>query len=126
MSTSQFDTWRDASGNNPSTALQVQQGRAKSWWNLNGTGVIAERDSFNVTSYTDNGVGDYTATFAAAMPNANYAPQITGNENLAAVGRMANAPRTVAPTTSALRTGSWDSGTTATDHEFVYGLVAGD
>ena len=31
------------------------------------------RDSFNVSSVIDNGTGDYTVTFASAMPNANYA-----------------------------------------------------
>jgi len=35
----------------------------KAWVNFNGTGTIAIRDSYNVTSLTDNGVGDYTVTF---------------------------------------------------------------
>lgn len=74
MSTARFDTLRDAAGNNPSTAQQIQQGRAKAWFNLDGTGTIAARDSFNVSSFTDNGVGDYTTSYASGMPSANYAP----------------------------------------------------
>ena len=31
------------------------------------------RDSFNVTSVTDNGTGNYTVNLAITMPNANYA-----------------------------------------------------
>lgn len=54
-------------------------GSAAVWSNLNGTGTIAERDSYNVTSYTDNGTGDYTITIANDMANTNYAVLATGN-----------------------------------------------
>lgn len=50
----------------------VLHGTAKAWLNLNGTGTIATRDSFNVSSVVDNGTGSYTANFATAFPNANY------------------------------------------------------
>lgn len=42
------------------------------WVNFNGTGTVAIRDNFNVSSITDNGAGDYTANFLTAMDNANY------------------------------------------------------
>ena len=45
---------------------------SKAWVNFNGTGVVAIRDSFNVSSITDNGVGNYTVNFTNAMANANY------------------------------------------------------
>ncbi len=44
----------------------------RAWVNFNGTGVVAIRSSGNVTSITDNGVGDYTVNFTNAMPDANY------------------------------------------------------
>jgi hypothetical protein len=44
----------------------------RAWVNFNGTGVVAIRASGNVSSITDNGVGDYTVNFATAMPDANY------------------------------------------------------
>ena len=34
----------------------------RAWVNFNGTGTVAIRASFNVTSITDNGTGDYTLT----------------------------------------------------------------
>jgi len=40
--------------------------------NFNGTGTVAIRASGNVSSITDNGVGDYTVNFTTAMPDANY------------------------------------------------------
>lgn len=42
--------------------------------NFNGTGVVAINASFNVTSITDNGTGDYTVNFTAAFADANYCP----------------------------------------------------
>lgn len=44
----------------------------RAWVNFNGTGVVAIRASGNVSSITDNGVGDYTMNFSTAMPDANY------------------------------------------------------
>lgn len=44
----------------------------KVWVNFNGTGTVAIRDSFNVTSITDGGTGIYTVTFTNAMGNVNY------------------------------------------------------
>lgn len=39
-------------------------GVAAAWVNFNGTGVIATRDSLNVSSLTDNGAGDYSINFS--------------------------------------------------------------
>lgn len=46
---------------------------AKAWVNFNGTGTVAIRDSYNVSSITDNGVGDYTINYGTALNNNNYA-----------------------------------------------------
>jgi hypothetical protein len=45
----------------------------RAWVNFNGTGTVAIRGSGNVTSITDNGVGNYTVNFTVAMPDVNYA-----------------------------------------------------
>ena len=49
----------------------------KAWVNFNGTGVVAERDSFNISSITDNSTGNYTINFTTAMEDANYCANIT-------------------------------------------------
>lgn len=46
---------------------------SRAWVNFNGTGTVAIRGSGNVTSITDNGVGDYTINFTTAVADANYA-----------------------------------------------------
>ncbi len=54
-----------ASGSAPSYS-------ARAWVNFNGTGTVAIRASGNVTSITDNGVGNYTVNFTTAMSDVNY------------------------------------------------------
>jgi len=50
----------------------------KAWVNFDGTLVTNPgsttgiRASYNVSSITDNGVGNYTVNFTTAMPNVNY------------------------------------------------------
>jgi len=44
----------------------------RAWVNFNGTGTVAIRASFNVSSISDNGSGDYTVTYTTAMPDAKY------------------------------------------------------
>ena len=55
---------------NASGAAPIYACRA--WVNFNGTGTVAIRASGNVSSITDNGVGNYTVNFTTAMPDANY------------------------------------------------------
>ena len=50
----------------------VVEGSNKMWCNFQGTGTAAIRDSFNTSSITDNGTGDYRFTFTNAMNNVNY------------------------------------------------------
>jgi hypothetical protein len=45
---------------------------ALAWVNFNGTGTVAIRASYNVSSITDNGTGNYTVNFANALNDANY------------------------------------------------------
>jgi hypothetical protein len=69
----------------------------RAWVNFNGTGTVAIRASGNVSSITDNGVGDYTVNFSTALSDANFAATIT-----AATPYQA-APHVVTYTSSTLR-----------------------
>ena len=64
-----------------STSMQTGQQACKAWVNFNGTGTVAIRAGYNVSSITDNGAGDYTVNFTTAMPDANYAPAIATQRN---------------------------------------------
>ena len=73
MSTAKFDTLSNLAGTQTVPVATVAQGSAKAWVNFNGTGTVAIRAAFNVSSITDNSTGDYTANFTTAMVDANYA-----------------------------------------------------
>ena len=73
MSTLKVNNLQDINGANNSTPEQVAQGRAKAWVDFNGQGTVAIRDSFNVSSITDNGTGNYTVNFSSTFPNTHYA-----------------------------------------------------
>jgi hypothetical protein len=49
-----------------------QSGLCKAFVNFDGSGTVAIRASYNVSSITDNGTGDYTVNFTTAMVDANY------------------------------------------------------
>jgi len=68
MSTLRVNTIQNQAG----TGQPSISGLAQAWVNFNGTGTVAIRASFNVTSITDNGTGDYTTNFTTAMVDANY------------------------------------------------------
>ena len=63
----------------------------RAWVNFNGTGTVAIRASGNVSSITDNGVGDYTVNFTTAMQDANYAAVFGGpySDGISSVGFIA-------------------------------------
>jgi len=72
MSTLRTTTLSNAAGSASVPVDTVISGSAKAWVNFNGTGTVAIRGAFNVSSITDNGIGDYTVNFTNAMPDANF------------------------------------------------------
>ena len=88
----------------------------RAWVNFNGTGTVAIRASGNVSSITDNGVGDYTVNFTTAMPDANYCWSLGGDGSGARANTWGYAKTNAAvPTTSALRVLFNDDTSTAID-----------
>jgi hypothetical protein len=74
----------------------------RAWVNFNGTGAVAIRAQFNVSSITDNGTGDYTVNYTTALADANYSFQATasqastGNNGFACTILDTSAPSTTA------------------------------
>lgn len=73
------------------TFQALSSGNLKAWVCFNGTGTIAIKASLNVSSITDNGVGQYTVNFTSALADTNYATLIGWNTS-------ANGSYTVSPT----------------------------
>ena len=79
----------------------------RAWVNFNGTSTVAIRASYNVSSITDNGTGDYTVNFTTAMVDANYSFTLSGGANSTVNITFTN--KSAAPTASALRIGAGNS-----------------
>ena len=45
----------------------------RAWVNFNGSGTVAIRDDFNVSSITDSGTGLFKVNISNALSNSNYA-----------------------------------------------------
>jgi hypothetical protein len=85
----------------------------KAWVNFNGTtspGTI--RSSYNVSSVTKNGTGDYTVNFSTAMADANYVLAGTNSYNLSTSGSSTAilAPYIKSTSSIRIRTNSGNSG----------------
>ena len=93
----------------------------KAWVNFNGTGTVAIRASYNVSSITDNGTGDYTVNFTTALVDANYSTVITCNLNATGnSSRLGSAPFNQAATTGSIRMQTTlSSSTGAEDMQFI-------
>lgn len=81
MSTIKATTLSNLAGSKTVPTDTVVDGSAKAWVNFNGTGTVAIRRAFNVSSITDNGTGDYTVNFTNAMADANYCANLSGSSN---------------------------------------------
>jgi hypothetical protein len=76
---------------------------AKAWVNFNGTGTVAIRASFNVSTITDNGTGDYTVNFTTAMPDVNYGWTASGGDETNSNRITLNAGTNYSAATGSLR-----------------------
>jgi hypothetical protein len=122
--------------NDDTGVLATQNGMtgiAKAWAVFTGgqgntAGTI--NGSFNVSSITVNGTGDYTVNYTTAMPNANYTVFGCCREDTAGVANTSN--RMIAPrrdsstiTTSSVRLGCADFGYAATNAELIFVSIFG-
>ena len=100
MSTIKADNIATLAGVSTSMSNAVN-GSAKAWVNFNGTGTVAIRRAFNVSSISDNGTGNYTVNFTTAMPDADYA--ITGTASGASFNGFIGVYPGLSPATSSVR-----------------------
>ena len=79
----------------------VVNGSAKNWLAFDGTPTTpAARGSFNHSSLTDNGTGDFTNNFTSSLADVNYAPMVLGSHNSS---NFASGPELTGIATSSVR-----------------------
>jgi hypothetical protein len=106
LGTTKVTAIADSAGSNSSTPAAIANGTAKAWVNFNGTGTVAIRASYNVSSITDNGTGDYTVNFTTALADANYAAIASSQESSSTAPLVTWAPRISGLTVSNFRVAS--------------------
>ena len=102
----------------------IQQGLAKAWVNFDGTGTVAIRDSYNVSSITDNGTANWGSNYTTALVNTNYCVQITGSDLGTAASASVAALRSIAVGSCTIATISYSG--TSTDRDQVHVAILGD
>ena len=132
MSTLKVNNIQTAGGGSNSTPEQIEHGRAKAWINFDGDGTISIRDSFNVSSITDNGTGDYTVSYSTAMASTFYCGVGGGkgdndgtdaNKTVTSFKRISSTPATG---NSRIVTGFGNNAGTGTNSTVVTWVVFGD
>ena len=89
-------------GEGNSTTTNLQQGLCKSWISFDGSGTVSINDSFNISTLTDNTVGENTTTYTNSFGSANYTGTgLPKRETSTNYPNMANIDGTV--TTSAMK-----------------------
>jgi hypothetical protein len=88
-------------GTNSTSSTNCIQGSAKAWVNFAGSTTI--RASYNVSSITVNGSGDFTVNFTNAFSDANYAMAGIAGAGSAQLACLVQPFNAYAPTTSACR-----------------------
>lgn len=95
----------------------------RAWVNFNGSGTPAIRASGNVSSITDNGLGNYTVNFTQAMPDTSYAvvamSSNTGGDSGTAQSGVTSTNRSTGSTTLFNRYIAGNNGSTGTDADFI-------
>ncbi|WP_439501530.1 hypothetical protein [Aminobacter ciceronei] len=97
------------------STMGSHQGMAKAWVNFNGTGTPAIAASFNVSSITDNGTGDYTINFTSALVDANFACSVAtyGNQGGTNDYRAHGSPKAFASSSVRIQCGRADEASSA-------------
>ena len=135
MSTLSVNTVKSLNTNAPvfQNTSGTEKGQlCKEWVNFDGTFCTSPfteanggiRDSFNVSSITDNGTGDYTLNFTNNMSSANYVLCMSGSTNNSYTRAGTQAPASM--TASTARVFTANSGGSSADREYCAVAIFGD
>lgn len=112
----------------------VLNGSAKCWVNFTSITTTAVRDSFNVSSLTDQTTGQTEVNFTSSMANTNYKPDGWSNSNSAYNNFSGNAQQGIGTSHSSMNGmltgscsyGSYQTGSGYTDSQLIFFSVHGD
>jgi hypothetical protein len=108
-------------GTNTTSATNLVKAPCVAWINYKGTATVSIRASYNVSSVTVNGTGDYTINFTNALADANYAAggMLSWTNGVNASGAVSIRTDAGTPTASAFRINCVGQNGTAYDRDYV-------
>ncbi len=118
-------------GTSPTTFVspgrqQYHPGSTKAWIHFDGTGTVSVKASYNVSSITDNGTGEYTVNFSTAFSgNLAYNWSISGSVSTSQ-GGFSTGPYGAAPSTTAFRFVTFSPTLVITDFQYASVSFHGD
>ena len=126
MSEIRATTISDAAGTGPITL--TGQSAAKAWVNMNGTGTVAIRDSFNTSSITDFSTGRYKQLYTNNMSSDDYSVSTSSANSSGYIESIkVNRYNLFEPIlTSEVEVACWDNNSAWTDAHFVLLQSFGD
>lgn len=91
----------------------------RAWVDFNGQGTVTIRASFNVSSVTDNGTGDYIVNLTTALSDANGAPVTTSWRSSTSTPDYSRQTQSYMSSSSTVRIATYDSTTAKEDHAYI-------
>lgn len=103
----------------PNSLDTIDSGLIRAWGMIDTTGGFAS--SYNITSVTDNGVGDFTVHLSITMPSTNYLVLATPQGDVAQFAHCLNSSKT----TTAFRVNVRDAAGVLSDPNNTHVMVIG-
>jgi hypothetical protein len=119
-------TISDAAGTGPVTL--TKQSAAKAWLNMDGTGTIAIRDSFNTSSIVDDATGKYSQYYISNMSSDDYSVSTSSANSAGYIESIkVNRYNVFEPIyTNGMQVACWNNNSAWTDTQFVLLQSFGD
>ena len=110
-------------GESNATTTNLQQGLAKAWANIDGSGDVSFQDSFNTSGLTATGTGDSPTSVSTSFGKANYSFTYCGaSDGAETTYQMKSASMAVGTHQIQLK----NAAGTVTDRNFICGTFLGD
>ena len=90
-----------------STLVTDETRLVRAWVNIKGTGTVTIRASYNVSSITDNGAGNYTINFTTAFEDTSYASVCSPSDTNDDTGNQAVIVSATSHSASSSRIRAW-------------------
>ena len=108
------------------TTTNVQEGLCKAWFQITGVSTASLNDSLNVSSFNDEGTGNYKITYSNNMNNITYSYSSGSGWNVGSTNSTYNGTDSDEILTSTLEIYHVNTSDSATDANLSMGSIHGD